>query len=73
MIRDENGNVRGMKTNRCLSVRDAEGHFNPQYDNDDVQVIESDCIILATGQRVDIDFLARSSRRRSRACAACWM
>ena len=57
VIRDENGNVRGMKTNRCLSVRDAEGHFNPQYDNDDVQVIESDCIILATGQRVDIDFL----------------
>lgn len=57
VVRDENGNVRGMKTNKCLSVRDAEGHFNPQYDNDDVQMIESDCIILATGQRVDIDFL----------------
>lgn len=57
VIRDENGNVRGMKTNKCLSVRDEEGHFNPKYDNDDVLTIESDCIILATGQRVDIDFL----------------
>ena len=66
VIRDENGNVRGMKTNRCLSVRDAEGHFNPQYDNDDVQVIESDCIILATGQRVDIDFLGEELKAQIR-------
>lgn len=57
VIRDENGNVKGMKTNKCLSVRDASGRFNPTYDNDDVMVLESDCIILATGQRVDIDFL----------------
>ncbi|MBQ8537631.1 MAG: FAD binding domain-containing protein [Clostridia bacterium] len=57
VIRDENGKVIGMKTNKCLSVRDETGRFNPQYDNDDVMVLESDCIILATGQRVDIDFL----------------
>ncbi len=57
VIRDENGNVCGMKTNKCLSVRDQDGRFNPQYDNTDVTVIKSDCIILATGQRVDIDFL----------------
>lgn len=57
VIRDENGKVKGMKTNKCLRVRDEQGRFNPQYDNDDVQILESDCIILATGQRVDIDFL----------------
>lgn len=57
VIYDENGKVKGMKTNKCVAVRDASGRFNPQYDNDDVQVLESDCIILATGQRVDIDFL----------------
>ena len=57
VVYDENGKVKGMKTNKCLAVRDASGRFNPQYDNSDVQVLESDCIILATGQRVDIDFL----------------
>ncbi len=57
VIYDENGKVKGMKTNKCVAVRDESGRFNPQYDNDDVQVLESDCIILATGQRVDIDFL----------------
>ena len=57
VIYDENGNVKGMKTNKCLSVRDKSGRFNPTYDNDDQLVLESDCIILATGQRVDLSFL----------------
>ena len=62
VLYDENGKVRGMKTNRCLSVRDASGRFNPTYDNDDILTLESDCIILATGQRVDLDFLGEQFR-----------
>ncbi len=57
VIYDENGNVKGMETNRCTAVRDERGFFNPQYDNSDLQVLESDCIILATGQKVDLGFL----------------
>ena len=51
-----------MKTNKCTAVFDESGHFNPQYDNSDVLDLESDCIILATGQRVDIDFLGEKLR-----------
>ena len=29
---DENGEVRGIVLKKCLSVKDAEGRFNPQYD-----------------------------------------
>ena len=54
--------VVGMSTNRCVAVRDESGRFNPQYDNDDVQLIEASSIILATGQRVDLDFLGDKFR-----------
>ena len=54
--------VVGMNTNRCVAVRDESGRFNPQYDNDDVQLIEAGSIILATGQRVDLDFLGDKFR-----------
>lgn len=57
VLYDENGKVKGMETNRSTSVRDEKGMFRPQYDNTDLQVMESDCIILATGQKVDLDFL----------------
>lgn len=49
--------VIGLETKKCVSVRDEQGRFNPQYDDSDITMIESDCIILATGQRVDLDFL----------------
>jgi NADPH-dependent glutamate synthase beta subunit-like oxidoreductase len=53
----EGDKVVGMETNRCVAVRDDEGRFNPQYDNSDMRLLKSDSIILATGQRVDLDFL----------------
>lgn len=49
--------VIGLETKKCTSVFDENGRFNPVYDEDDVMMIESDSIILATGQRVDLDFL----------------
>lgn len=54
---DQTGQVKGLRSNKCLAVRDASGRFNPQYDQNDLIDIEADCIILATGQRVDLDFL----------------
>ncbi len=60
VIYDENGLVKGMETNRCTAVRDEKGFFNPQYDNSDLKLLESDCIILATGQRVDLGYLSDS-------------
>lgn len=54
---DDAGKVKGLNAMRCLSVRNAEGRFDPKYDENDVQLIEADTILLATGQRVDLSFL----------------
>lgn len=47
----------GLEAKKCVAVRDSQGHFNPQYDEQQLQLIPADTIILATGQRVDLDFL----------------
>lgn len=57
VISAEDGSVTGLEAKRCTSVFDEAGHFSPVYDENDKEVFESDCIILATGQRVDLDFL----------------
>ena len=54
---ESKGKVTGLETNLCTSVFNDQGRFSPQYDENNKSVIESDCIILATGQRVDLDFL----------------
>lgn len=47
----------GLEAKKCTAVFDKDGHFAPQYDETKLTLIRSDCIILATGQRVDLDFL----------------
>lgn len=56
VLTDDNGSVTGLKSMKCTAVFDEEGHFNPVY-SEETQVFDSDCIILATGQKVDTDFL----------------
>lgn len=51
------GKVSGLKAKKCLSVFDENKRFRPVYDEKDTKLFEADCIILATGQRVDLDFL----------------
>ena len=46
----ENGKVVGMEFKRCTSVFDAEGRFNPQYDEGDTKVVECDYVLLSVGQ-----------------------
>ena len=57
VITDDKGQVIGFDAKKCLSVRDANGRFNPVYDEDERWKIDCDYIILATGQAVDISFL----------------
>lgn len=54
---DENGKVTGLHTVRCYSVRGANGKFTTSYDEDDSLDISADYIIMATGQKVGLDFL----------------
>ena len=49
--------VKGLETSRCVSLRDEKGRFSPEYDETDLIVYEGDSVLLATGQRVDLDFL----------------
>ena len=53
---EEDGLVKGMELQRCLSPWDEKGAFNPQYDTCQKTVIEAENIMLATGQRVDLSY-----------------
>ena len=57
VITNADGKVSGLEAKKCLAVRDETGRFNPQYDEAEKMTIDSDCIILATGQKVDLSFL----------------
>lgn len=57
VLTDENGKACGLESMKCTSVRDEAGRFAPTYDYDTKETFASDCIILATGQRVDVEFL----------------
>lgn len=46
----ENGKVTGVEFKRCLSVFDADGRFNPQFDDADKKIVECDYVLLSVGQ-----------------------
>ncbi|MDM7994949.1 MAG: FAD binding domain-containing protein [Acidobacteriota bacterium] len=51
-----NGKACGIETKRCLSVRDAEGRFNPQFDMaSPSQSLQADAVIVAIGQSADAE------------------
>ena len=49
----ENGKVTGVVLKKCTSVKDADGKFNLQYDENDTQTIECDRIYLSIGQSIE--------------------
>ncbi len=48
--------VSGIDLKRCVSVFDAEGKFNPQYDESDRLHLDVDSVIFAVGQATDPAF-----------------
>ena len=46
----EKGKVTGVEFKRCLSVIDADGRFNPQFDDADKKIVECDYVLLSVGQ-----------------------
>ncbi|MCL2696229.1 MAG: FAD-dependent oxidoreductase [Clostridiales bacterium] len=56
-ILGESGKVTGVELVRCKSVFDANGRFNPVFDERTTQTIEADMVITAIGQAPDLDFL----------------
>jgi NADPH-dependent glutamate synthase beta subunit-like oxidoreductase len=57
-ILHENGRVAGLRTVRCSSVFNADGRFDPQFDESDIDDIGADTVIFAIGQSSDLSFLS---------------
>lgn len=52
-----NGTVTALRTVKCVDVFDANGRFNPTFDESDVEDIPADTVIFAIGQSSDLSFL----------------
>ena len=53
-----NGHVIALELRRVTRVFDERGRFSPQYDDDDIEIIEADACVLAIGQQADLSFLS---------------
>ena len=49
-ILTENGKVTGIVFKKCTQVKNAEGRFDPQYDENDTMTIECSNVLLSVGQ-----------------------
>lgn len=49
----EGGKVIGVEFKRCISTVDAQGRFNPQFDEADKKVVSCDYVLLSVGQTYD--------------------
>ncbi len=59
-----NGAAAGIETRKCISVRDADGRFNPKYDDAaDSASLQGDSVIIAIGQTAEDSTFCR--RRQS--------
>lgn len=61
-IMRKDGRVGGMEFVRCVSVFDMEGRFNPSFDEEASQIVETDNVIISIGQAPDISFLSKDSQ-----------
>jgi len=50
----QNGRLSGVEFKRCTRVFDADGQFNPQYDEADRTAMDADTVIVAIGQVSDL-------------------
>lgn len=61
-ILTENGRVTGIVFKKCVSVWDAEGRFNPSYDEDDTITVACDRVFLSIGQAIVWGDLLKGSK-----------
>jgi len=57
VARDESGKVIGLNTKGSKYITDENGKQKLVDDLNDIQLVSGDCIIMATGQKVDLDYL----------------
>ena len=59
---DDNGEVRGIVLKKCLSVKDADGRFNPQYDENQLLTVECKHVFFSVGQAIVWGDLLKGSK-----------
>ena len=60
-VKREGAKVLGLEVKKVKSVFDANGRFNPAYDENETTVLEADTIIITIGQMSDLSFLKGSA------------
>ena len=55
-IEGKDGKVSGVEFKRCTRVFDENGNFNPEYDETDLTTLPAETVILAIGQKAEMDF-----------------
>lgn len=58
----ENGRVTGIVFRRCLQVKDAEGRFNPQYDEEETITVSCGTVLQAIGQSAEWGDLLKGTK-----------
>ena len=61
-ILSENGKVTGIVLKKCLSVKDADGRFNPKYDENDTITVPCKHVFLSVGQSIEWGSLLEGSK-----------
>jgi NADPH-dependent glutamate synthase beta subunit-like oxidoreductase/ferredoxin len=56
-IVDRDGKVAGLRTVECTAVFDANGRFNPTFNESNYEIIPADTVIFSIGQSSDLSFL----------------
>lgn len=61
-LTDGKGKVKGVVFKKCTSVKNAEGRFDPQYDENDTMTVEADYVVTSIGQCIDWGGLLEGSK-----------
>lgn len=59
-VRIENGVIQGLEVKECPSVFDAQGRFNPTYNEDNVMFLPGNTVIFAIGQGADLEAVKKA-------------
>ncbi|MFP4664845.1 MAG: FAD-dependent oxidoreductase [Bacteroidales bacterium] len=53
----EDGKIKGLTVQKCLSVFNEEGKFSPEFDNEDTDFFPGDMVIESIGQGANLSYL----------------
>ncbi len=63
-IEIENDKIKGLHVQKCLSVFDESGRFNPKFDESNTKFFEADMIVESIGQGMDVEYISKEIREQ---------